>query len=449
MSNFDTPNKQIRNDPVVLAFIGGGVIVGVLALWYFGHDAIVKAYWNLRAIEFWLPYKMESIVDLPGLSSVKLWLDTNCAPGTVLCRREDWSAITWKELSHSSVLANIAFASILLVVCVRALLYANTNHPIIRFAPRKVPTLKSFMEMNAELYAHLCMFNRLNLIDASIDDPLLGMSQTSRQYVFANHLIGGWVEEADGTLTPTLDRERTTQVFRTQLGQIWTPRASGLTPGETLLLAIAMPRVAATDSTMDDETFQAAMKESENIIQWCWKQFVPPAKAKAGDLSWLSPDIALDYPQSIIRKYIKHTAVQALIVKHAYVRTMLYAMTCEARRLGVLPPAEVRWLRFFDRQLWYVFQNISSRTAAFAEGAAVVSHYLSEVKSGEAIVEPQLDRAIEALSDGMRAFRYGAEDKAQYEAGLASAAAKNPKSEETAVSGEGVGKTKEILKNEI
>ncbi|MDR2208664.1 MAG: hypothetical protein LBE22_06815 [Azoarcus sp.] len=391
------------------------MFIGVLALWHFGHDLIVKGYWNFRAIEFWLFYKMANLVDLPGLSTFRQWLDANCAPGAVLCQREDWTAVTWQDLANSSIVINALFALALLIICLRAYRYANAHHPIIRYAPRRAYTLKTFMEANEVLYPHLRMFNRLNLIEASIDDPLFGMSQTSRQYVFAHHLIAGWAEESDGTLAPTLDRQRAAQVFRAQLGQLWTPRPSGLAPGEILLLAIVISRVAATDSTMDDKTFQDALKDSETVMQWCWDQFTPPSKPKAGDLSWLCPNITLDYPLSVIRKYFKHPTVQALIGKHAYVRTVLYAMFTEARRLGVLPPAEMRWLRFYDRKLWYMLQNISSRTAAFPEGAAVVSHYLYEAKSGEALVEPQLDCAIDALDTGMSSFRYALEDKEEYE----------------------------------
>ncbi|MCL2876015.1 MAG: type IV secretion protein [Betaproteobacteria bacterium] len=419
----NVPSKQsIWDDPVTMGLIFGGGIFGVLAVWHFGHDLIVKAYWNFRAIEFWVLHKVASIVDLPGFSTVRQWLDANCAPGAVLCQRADWSNMTWQDLARSSVAVNVFFALALLIICLRAYWYAISHHPIIRFAPRRVHTLETFLAENAALYPHLAMFNRLDLIGAPIDDPLIGMSQTSRQFAFANRLITGWAENADGTLAPTLDRERAKQVFRAQLGKLWIPRPSGLTPGETLLLAIVLPRVAATDPTMDDGTFQAAMKDSEDMLQWCWSQFTPPAKGKArgkgADISWLQPDIALDCPRETIRKYFKHPAVQALITKHAYVRTVLYAMFCEGRRLGVLPPSEMRWLRYFDRQLWYVLQNISSRTAAFVEGAAVVSHYLYEAKSDEAIVEPQLDRAIDALSTGMCSFRYGPEDKEEYEASL-------------------------------
>src|SRR3990167_2857008 len=63
---------------------------------------------------------------------------------------------------------------------------------------------------------------------------------------------------------------------------------------------------------------------------------------------------------------------------------------------GPPPPADMRWMRFYDRTLWYVLQNFG-RQGAYAEGGAVHVHYLYEIKSGEPLVEPQLDKAISAL----------------------------------------------------
>lgn len=60
--------------------------------------------------------------------------------------------------------------------------------------------------------------------------------------------------------------------MRRQLGQHWT-RVGNLSAAETLLVAIALPRVVATDTSLDDEAFKAAMADSDYMVAWCWDQF--------------------------------------------------------------------------------------------------------------------------------------------------------------------------------
>ncbi len=113
--------------------------------------------------------------------------------------------------------------------------------------------------------------------------------------------------------------------------------------------------------------------------------------------------------------------MQAILGKHAYVRTILFAMFTAARSLGVLPPADMRWMRFFDRTLWYVLQNFG-RQGAYVEGSAVHVHYLYEIKSNNPLIEPQLDKAITALEMALTAFRYRPSDRDAYRAGARSIA---------------------------
>ena len=84
--------------------------------------------------------------------------------------------------------------------------------------------------------------------------------------------------------------------------------------------------------------------------------------------------------RTVIARHIESKPMQAILGKHAYVRTILFAMFTAARSLGVLPPADMRWMRFFDRTLWYVLQNFG-RQGAYVEGSAVHVHYLYEIGS--------------------------------------------------------------------
>lgn len=75
----------------------------------------------------------------------------------------------------------------------------------------------------------------------------------------------------------------------------------------------------------------------------------------------------------------------------------------------------MRWLRFFDRDLWYLRASIG-RQVTFAEGGtAVYSHYLYEAKAGHPIVEPQLDKALDGLEAAIHKYKYTEVEKAAYE----------------------------------
>lgn len=405
------------DDPAILLGIFATIYFACWAAWYFAHTEISMAYTYIRYVQLWLLNALGSVVDLPGVTTVRNWVQEMCQPdGLVsLCHR-DFSTVKWKDISNSSIAMNVFCLILMVVMCVRMFLRTNATHPKLNFT--KTHNIKSFVKENKRLYPHLRLFSEIDLISQPLDHPVFGMSLTSRQFAYRHRLISGWKEETDGSWTPTLDREKALQVFRVQLGRHWT-KSTELSTSETLLVAIAMPRVAATDPSLDEAKFKDAMKDSEDLLKWCWDQFKPPAPAKkkgeaeASPLAWLQPKIDLEYPRSIILKHIGHPAVQVLIEQHAYNRTIIFALFMQARRLGVLQPAEMRWMRFFDRELWYVLETIG-RQAGFAEAAAVLSHYLYESKSGAALAEPQLDKAINGLELAMTTFKFTSADKERY-----------------------------------
>jgi len=407
------------DDPAVLLGIFGALYVVCWVAWYFAHTEISMVYTYIRYVQLWLFNALGSVVDLPGVTSVRNWVQEMCRPDGLVSRcYHDFSTVSWKDISNSSITMNVFLLALMVVMCVRMFLRANATHPKLNFT--KTHNIQSFVKENTPLYPHLRLFSNIDLISQPLDHPVFGMSLTSRQFAYRYRLVSGWKEETDGSWTPTLDREMAAQVFRRQLGKHWTS-SSELSTGETLLVAIAMPRVVATDSSLDETGFMGAMKDSEDLLAWCWEQFVPPSPAKkkkdGGKVespAWLRPAIDLEYPRAIIRKHIHHPAVRGLIGRHAYNRTIIFALFMQARRLGVLQPAEMRWMRFFDRELWYVLETIG-RQAGFAEAAAVLSHYLYESKSGAALVEPQLDKAINGLELAMTTFKFTSADKERYE----------------------------------
>lgn len=409
------------DDPAILLGIFAAVYILCWAAWYFAHRQISTVYMYIRYAQLWVFNALGSVIDLPGVSNIHNWVQRMCEPdGLISVCHRDFTTVQWRDISDSSIAINVASLVILVYFCFRMFARANKTHPKLNYT--KSHNIKSFVKESKELYPHLRMFSELDLIAEPLDHPVFGMSLTSRQFAYKHRLISGWKDMGDGSWTPTLDREKATQVFRLQLGKHWT-KSTELSPGETLLAAIAIPRVAATDSTLDDAAFKSAMKDSEDLVKWCWDQFkAPPKTTKKGKgkeeqgdpYAWLRPEIDLTKPREVILKHIGHPNVQTIIEHHAFNRTVIFGLFMQARRLGVLQPAEMRWLRFFDRELWYILETIG-RQAGYAEAAAVLSHYLYESKSAAALAEPQLDKAVNGLDLAMTTFKFLAADKTRYE----------------------------------
>lgn len=412
---------------MIAALIGGAIIAAFIA-WLAFHTEISMAYTYVRRVQLWW-VEMIGALGIPGAAAITQWFEKGCAASGLLerCTR-DFSSMSWREVSNLAFYVNVLLLPFVLLFAFRIFTRIQSLHPATRFT--KTFNVDTFVRAKKPIQRHLRMFDALDLIETPLDHPVLGMSQTSRQFVFHHRLIldngepgDGWIDEADGSCTPVIDRAKTERVLREQLGSVWTGVAN-LTPAETLLLAIAIPRVAATDGALDDSAFKKFMAESSDMTNWCWDQFKPPkADEKEGEaqdpLSWLRPEIDLTYPREIIARHINCAPMQAVLSKHAYVRTVLAAVFLSARRLGVLPPADMRWMRFYDRTLWYVLQNFG-RQGVYAEGSAAHSHYLYEIKAGEPLVEPQIDKAITALETAVTAFKYRPADREAYAKGARS-----------------------------
>lgn len=400
------------DDPLVaLGIIIGIYIMGWMA-WTFGHTHIAAAYVYLRAVQA-LPLYLVGVIapDLPVASWVHGWVMQLCQPSGLigLCQR-DFSTVTWAEISASSMWVNGLWVVILVVACVRIFRVVDKQHPGLNFT--RPHTIASFVRENKRAYPHLRLFGDLDLLAEPLDHPLFGMSQTSRQFAVHHRLIAGWQQDEDGTFTPTLDRKRAAEVFRSQLGRLWT-HDRALSEGEALLMAIAMPRAAATDTSLDDAAFNAALADSDRMVVWCWDQFAP-SESRSTIEERLRPAIDLTLAHEVIGRYIDRPVIREVLRQHAFTRTILVALFMQARRLGVLPPAEVRWMRFFDRDLWYLVENMG-RQGGYAEGAAALSHYLYESRARSGIPEAQVDKAVTALDQAMCAFRYDAADRQRYE----------------------------------
>ncbi|MEA9392135.1 type IV secretion system protein IcmP/DotM [Acerihabitans sp. TG2] len=408
----------------------------IIIFWMTQHYYISMVYVYIRYAELIIPATIGKFIELPPFSTAKDWVDNYCQPkgwGLIGVCSKDFNAIKFKSIELSTFVINLFLLIPIFYIAGKGFLKIQKFHPFLIF--RKTHGIKSFMEEKQLEYPHLKMFVYLDLVAKDLSDPLYGMPLSSRDFVKKYGLIEGWQESKDGkTFTPTLNINKTKNVLIEQLGKLWTGNNfMELTNSEVLMLAISIPVVAATDTKLSDDEFKEIKKDSQEMIIYCWNQFIPPSKIKnkkekintsdsikkSGQFlkeeeQWLNPEIDISKARDIIVKYYKRSEeVKKIFKKHAYVSTIIYGLFSEARRLGVLPAADVRWLRFYDRRMYILISNIG-RPSAHPEGCAIHAHYLYEATGNVGYPEPLVNKAIDALQSQIQSFKYEAEHVSQF-----------------------------------
>jgi intracellular multiplication protein IcmP len=101
------------------------------------------------------------------------------------------------------------------------------------------------------------------------------------------------------------------------------------------------------------------------------------------------------------------TPALAIANRHAYTHTALMELLNAARlRAGVLGLGQFAWLKLVDRPLWYALHSLGFETEGVGrylhpnprvEAIGARDHWAVERLAGEPLIEPSMDRAVEAL----------------------------------------------------
>lgn len=388
MAKNNPQGDQSSFDPMMVAVVIFLVIVIFAILWSKFHTQIATAYAWLRMAQFFPFWSLGEAI--PPLSNpFHGWFD--------FFRESDKSLIGWSHLAGSSLLANIF--TLLIVILPFAVWMAKKslatnpyNHK--HFGKMRDYTLHSFTDSMGAHYPHLRLFRKLNLTKHSINTGKYRMADTEKQFSIKLDLLDR-VKGAEFKV----NRDRSMEVFRAQLGKLWTGYPA-LSRSEYAIIAALIPRLAATDETMSEDEYKEALATTEKLIAGYWR-----SAADTYDKEHERLTIDLEAAKASVRKYGKHPKVTRIIKAHAYVSTIIYAMLSEARTLGVLAACDMRWLRVTDRRVWLLFNNVG-RIVAFAEMAGVYSHYLHEQRQRRAIERPQVDAAVKGLIEAVDSFKF-------------------------------------------
>lgn len=330
----------------------------------------------------------------------------------VFFRESDKSLIEWSHLSSSSLHANLftLFAFVIpfaIWVARRSLITNPLNHK--HFAKGKDYTLHTFTDQMAKQYPHLALFRKLNLTEKSINEGKYRMSDTEKQFAIKHDLL-----DRVKANEFKVNRDRAAEAFRKQMSKLWTGW-NGLSRWEFAVMAVLVPRLAATDVKMPDKTYKEALDMTNALLAGYWKNAAAtydPEKDVAGKDA-IQLDLTL--AKQAIKRFGGSPKVQKFFKQHAYVGTIIYAMLLEARSLGVLQPAELRWLRVVDRQLWLTVDNVG-KIVAFTEIGATYSHFVSEVRQKRAIEKPMIEGAVKGLIEGVDSYMFSEDEVAEINA---------------------------------
>jgi intracellular multiplication protein IcmP len=119
------------------------------------------------------------------------------------------------------------------------------------------------------------------------------------------------------------------------------------------------------------------------------------------------PASAVAATEKVLRDTELVAPALAIANRHAYAHTALMALLIAARlQAGVLAPGQFAWLKLADRPLWYALNSLGFENPGIGpsvhpnprvEALGVRDHWAVERLVGGPVVEPRLDRAIEAL----------------------------------------------------
>lgn len=292
----------------------------------------------------------------------------------------------------------------------RSLATNPTNHK--HYAKTQDYNLHTFTDSQAVHYPHLKLFRKLNLTKRPINAGKYRMPDTEKMFAIKHKLL----DKGSKAGEYAVNRDRTAPIFKAQLGRLWR-RPKDLTTSEAAVLAVLLPRIAALDSKMSSEDYKEALATTTRLINGFWSQI-----ADSYDPATDTAKLDMSDAHQTLRKYWNHRTVKPFFQKHAYTYTVIYSMLQEARRLGVLPPAELRWLRVFDRRLWTLVDNVG-RIVAFTEVAGIYHHYIHEIKRKRALEKPSVDGAVNGLVEGVSRYAFTEDEVEEIEAQLKGEAA--------------------------
>lgn len=427
----------------IVAFFG-------IFLWTRFHTEISTVFLYFRNTLSWIFYQIYFLLvkatgsDFPTIRYLLSGITELCAPTSSIkilttCQN-NFKTITFQEISAASMLWNVIFSGIALCITFAGYLRISENHPKVKFG--KKHSLDSFMKEQTINHPHLRVFSDFNLQKCSQNEgPFMGMKTTrefAKEYDLVDSIAEREIQFISNGITksqkdrfqhvPTVNRTKLVKILRKQVGGLWVG-VDHLTDEETILLAMYLPRACSISKEMTDKEFKRNFTNYMQLEEELWdcaakdihfgEQFKYIGMTADDEVIYRDGDkklpetMRLDKLRETIREYINHPVSLRLQEKHAYTRTFIIAVIEQARKLGVMAPCQIRWLKFYNREIWALLQNIG-RPSFYCENMGAISHYEAEIILGKRIDQPHLDVAIKGFEHQLQTYFYSPEDLKSY-----------------------------------
>lgn len=306
--------------------------------------------------------------------------------------------------------------------------------------------MESFIREQTPLYPHLSLVDLVNPNLLPINKGQLRIMDGTKRFCFENDLISGFmlrpntispddygkkfnerfvpptIDTLDVNLTdksnlvPIIDPDRFNSVMIKQLGEPWSG-IDNIEPLELILLTIILPRACAEDTELTDEEFKEIKNKSQErldyMFNWVYRDLTKKTGDNDEDRGFLDFDKLEEY-KADLATWIERPLAKKIISKHAYTRTIIIACLEKARQIGVLPPCHLKWMKFYDRTLWAMVQNVG-RPSWYCENLGASSHFLMEKTLDSLLNEPSFTIAYDGLVEQVRYFKFTEEEVEAWE----------------------------------
>ena len=239
---------------------------------------------------------------------------------------------------------------------------------------RDTENMTSLAEKVRKSFPAINVVNGLDLVKAPIDEGPWAMGMTPIEFAKHHKLIHRDLKSEQIVFNPF----KAKMIFANQLGELW-QGPEHLKPHEQALFAIFAAYV------------NYKREEAEDKLEIIARS-INPKSLKTGNIPFNT--------QGLLKKYGSTKPVEAIVKRHAYVRTVFMEMLTQARTSGIVLNSLILWLKPIDRELWYTLNNVG-RKAVYSEAAGIQAQWLAEKRLGFPIQQPMVDEAVNALDEAI------------------------------------------------
>lgn len=340
------------------------------------------------------------------------------------CLTREVTTIQYTDLIRESFFAGIFLIPIGGIISLWMIKKLEKEHPAAPFnGPLQPELVEKLMEKD---YPHITYFRRLNLVKDDIKTGAIPSGMAVKDWIIEHGLIEASHETSDG-IEVTLNKSKIYDLFLVQLGQtkiefnkkiepckralmlcrqerdpdrkiqlqkeldMLTNELDSETVLELFLIALAAPKAYCMDEGITKEQETQALQDFASLENEFWSHFITAKDTK--NQPWYknpldSVTVALDY----LERYGSSQEITKIIDNHAYMSTILVGLYDKAN----IAPADVGWLRAYNRRVWYIIQN-TERPTHFIENAATACHFSAEKANKGALSDPEFINAFSAL----------------------------------------------------